>query len=94
MPIHRSDHLMTKLNEKNKEQAMNTIDALYCDVDDFNKVFYPEWERLQLTNGSKKRRRKGIMTHKFIFINHIIKILRAIIYIMFINILEQNFHNC
>lgn len=42
---------------------MITIDALYYDVDDFNKAFYPEWERLELSNGSKKRRRKGIMSH-------------------------------
>ena len=63
MPVHRSDHLMTKLNEKNKEQTMNSLDALYCDVDDFNKAFYPEWEKMQLENGQKKRRRKGMMTH-------------------------------
>ncbi len=40
---------------------MTTIDALFCDVDDFNKVFYPEWEKMQLENGDKKRRRKGMM---------------------------------
>ena len=56
---------MTKLNEKNKEWAMNTIDALFCDVDDFNKAFYPEWEKMQLENDDKKRSRKGIMMPSF-----------------------------
>ena len=27
---------------------MTTIDVLYCDVEDLNKAFYPELERLQI----------------------------------------------
>jgi hypothetical protein len=41
---------------------METIDALYCDVDDFNQQFYPEWEHQQLDSGEKKCRKKGVMT--------------------------------
>jgi len=40
---------------------MITIDELYCDIDDFNKVFYPEWEKTLLESGEKKRCRKGFM---------------------------------
>lgn len=36
MPIHQSDHLTTKLNENIKEQVVNTLGELYCDVDHFN----------------------------------------------------------
>lgn len=39
-----------------------TIDALFCDVDDFTKAFYPQWEKHQLENGLKKRRKSGRMT--------------------------------
>ena len=41
---------------------MSTIDALFCDVDDFTKVFYPEWEKTLLESGEKKRRKSGLMT--------------------------------
>ena len=41
---------------------MTTIDELYCNIDDFNQGFYPEWEKLQLESGDKKRHRKGIMS--------------------------------
>ena len=40
---------------------MEILDALYCDVDDFNKQFYPEWEKQQLESGKKKRVKKGMM---------------------------------
>jgi len=45
-----------------KEQTVTTIDELYCNIDDFNQGFYPEWEKLQLESGDKKRHRKGIMS--------------------------------
>ncbi len=38
------------------------IDALYTEVDDFNKKFYPEWEKSQIESEQKKRRKKGMMT--------------------------------
>jgi len=41
---------------------MEILDALYCDVDDFNKQFYPQWEKQQLESGKKKRCKKGMMT--------------------------------
>ncbi len=41
---------------------METIDALYCDVDDLKQQFYPEGERQQLESGKKRRRKKGVMT--------------------------------
>lgn len=39
-----------------------TIDALFCDVDNINKQFYPEWERMLLESGEKKRRKPGTMS--------------------------------
>ncbi len=27
---------------------MTTIDELYCNIDDFNQFFYPEWEKTLL----------------------------------------------
>ncbi len=41
---------------------MTTIDELYCNIDDFNQVFYPEWEKTLLESGDKKRRRQGVMS--------------------------------
>ena len=41
---------------------MDILDALYCDVDDFNKQFYPQWEKTQIELGNKKRRKKGMMS--------------------------------
>ncbi len=35
-----------------------SLTQLFCDVDDFCKVFIPEWEKTQIENGEKKRRRK------------------------------------
>ena len=35
-----------------------SLTQLFCDVDDFCKVFVPEWEKTQIENGEKKRRRK------------------------------------
>lgn len=39
-----------------------TIDALFCDVDDFNKLFYPQWEKTLIESGEKKRCKKDMMT--------------------------------
>lgn len=44
---------------RTKEQAMNTIDALFCDVDDFNKAFYPEWEKCNLKMVKRNDAEKG-----------------------------------
>ena len=41
---------------------MTTIDELYCNIDDFSQVFYPEWEKTLLESGDKKRRRQGVMS--------------------------------
>ncbi len=41
---------------------MNKIVEIYCDVDDFCRIFVPEWEKRCLTDGSRKRRRQGRMT--------------------------------
>ena len=41
---------------------MTTIDELHCNIDDFNQVFYPEWEKTLLESGDKKRRRQGVMS--------------------------------
>ncbi|GFO74559.1 transposase, IS982 family [Bathymodiolus platifrons methanotrophic gill symbiont] len=35
-----------------------SLTQLFCDVDDFCKVFIPEWEKTQIDSGEKKRRRK------------------------------------
>nr|WP_221901373.1 hypothetical protein [Bathymodiolus platifrons methanotrophic gill symbiont] len=35
-----------------------SLTQLFCDVDDFCKVFIPEWEKTQIESGEKKRRRK------------------------------------
>lgn len=40
---------------------MNKLVELFCDVDDFCKVFIPEWEKQMLEDGTKKRQRKGQM---------------------------------
>jgi hypothetical protein len=35
-----------------------SLTRLFCDIDDFCQWFTPEWEKTQLTNGGKKRRRQ------------------------------------
>ena len=35
-----------------------SLTQIFCDVDDFCKAFIPEWEKMQLENGEKKRKRK------------------------------------
>ncbi|MEP0354416.1 IS982 family transposase [Paraglaciecola sp.] len=45
---------------------MKNLVELYCDVDDFCKVFIPQWQRQRqrqlLADGSRKRRREGHMS--------------------------------
>ena len=41
---------------------MDKLDVIFCDVDDFYRVFIPEWEKQQLADGSRKRQRSSRMT--------------------------------
>ena len=41
---------------------MNKLVELYCDVDDFCKVFIPQWQKQLLEDGTQKRQRNGHMT--------------------------------
>lgn len=41
---------------------MEKIDEIYCDVDDFCNVFIPEWEKVLIESGKRKRRRQGRMS--------------------------------
>jgi hypothetical protein len=41
---------------------MDKLDEIFCDVDDFCRVFIPEWEKHQLADGSRKRQRDSRMT--------------------------------
>jgi len=39
--------------------AAAALIALFCDIDDFCKVFLPAWHRRQLSSGERKRRREA-----------------------------------
>ena len=41
---------------------MDKVVEIFYDVDDFCKVFIPQWELQQLADGTRKRQRKGRMT--------------------------------
>ena len=41
---------------------MNKLVELFCDVDDFCKVFIPQWQKQLLEDGTLKRQRSGRMT--------------------------------
>jgi hypothetical protein len=41
---------------------MNKLVELFCDVDDFCKVFIPQWQKQLLENGTLKRQSSGRMT--------------------------------
>jgi hypothetical protein len=41
---------------------MDKLIDIFCDVDDFCRVFIPEWEKQQLANGDRKRQRCSRMT--------------------------------
>ena len=38
-----------------------SLEALFCDVDDFCQLFLPDWQSQQLTAGERKRQRQGQM---------------------------------
>lgn len=41
---------------------MHQLVELFCHVDDFCQVFLPQWQKLQLESGERKRNRKGRMS--------------------------------
>ena len=41
---------------------MDKLVEIFCDVDDFCKIYIPQWELQQLADGTRKRQRKGRMT--------------------------------
>ncbi|MEZ9233757.1 IS982 family transposase, partial [Vibrio amylolyticus] len=41
---------------------MNKLVDLFCHVDDFCQAFLPQWHKLQLETGERKRHRKGRMS--------------------------------
>ena len=41
---------------------MNKLVELFCDVDDFCRVFIPEWEKQLISDGTRKRNRACRMT--------------------------------
>lgn len=61
MPVPRSD-LSTKNDTDKQGTGMNKLVELFCDVDDFCKVFIPQWQKQLLEDGTKKRQRDGQMT--------------------------------
>jgi hypothetical protein len=58
MPVPRSD-LSTKRDQSTQGTGMNNLVELYCDVDDFCKVFIPQWQKQLLEDGGRQRR-KGL----------------------------------
>ena len=61
MLILRSDP-STKNDTDKQGLGMNKLVELFCDVDDFCKVFIPQWENQLLEEGTRKRNRHGRMT--------------------------------
>jgi len=45
-----------------RETGMKKLVDLYCDVDDFCKVFIPQWQKQLLEDGTRKRQRECRMT--------------------------------
>ena len=41
---------------------MNKLTEVFCDVDDFARVFMPEWEKQLLTDGLRQFNRQSRMT--------------------------------
>lgn len=41
---------------------MNKLTEIFCDVDDFCRVFMPEWEKSLITDGTRKRIRQSRMS--------------------------------
>ena len=48
---------------------MNKLTETYCYVDDFCKLFIPQWEDILIGNGSRKRRREKRMSSSEIMID-------------------------
>lgn len=61
MPVPRSD-LSTKKRPNLQGTGMKNLVELYCDVDDFCKVFIPQWQKQLLEDGTRKRRRESRMS--------------------------------
>lgn len=38
----------------------NSLEALFCHVDDFWQIFEPKWQQLLLGNGLQQRQRSGV----------------------------------
>ncbi len=51
---------------------MHKLVDLFCHVDDFYKVFLPQWKKLLIENGERKRNRKGRMSE-----SEVMKIISA-----------------
>jgi hypothetical protein len=56
MPVPRLD-LSTKKCPNLQGTGMKNLVELYCDVDDFCKVFIPLWQKQLLEDGTRKRLR-------------------------------------
>jgi hypothetical protein len=41
---------------------MNKLTEVFCDVDDFCRVFIPEWEKQLITDGTRQRNRHSRMS--------------------------------
>lgn len=73
---------------------------LFCDVDDFCKVFIPQWEKQLLEDGTQKRQRAGRMTTSeimtivisFHMSHH--RDLKITILVMFHLCIKMNFLTC
>ena len=85
MPVPRSDLSTKKIGTKQGTGMKNLVE-LFCDVDDFCKVFIPQWRKQLLEDGTRKRQRdcrmsmSEIMTVIIGFTPRIIVILKIIIW--------------
>lgn len=61
MPVPRSD-LSTKKVGTTQGTGMKKLVELYCDVDDFCRVFIPQWQKQLLEDGTRKRQRECRMS--------------------------------
>jgi hypothetical protein len=65
---------------------MDALVDIFCDVDDFCRVFIPEWEKHQLADGSRKRQRDSRMTT-----SEIMTIIILVIFLVSIKTLIQTY---
>tara|TARA_R110002167_G_scaffold8206_2_gene38048 strand:+ start:1823 stop:2053 length:231 start_codon:yes stop_codon:yes gene_type:complete len=74
---------------------MKKLVELFCDVDDFYKVFIPQWQNQLLQDGSRQRRRESRMTVSEVmtviigFHMPIIEILKIIILVMSLTFIKM-----